>query len=149
MVTETTNNHRGWRGAKSNSSTATDPRLDAYYFKASDPVGVMSFLRTTSSASSPAESAATKNQFYCQTGLFDGRNIKLYKNTTLVASNQISGSPISIDEFSVIGGSYFNNTLVDLLIGKIQELIIYSQALSDTDLQSLWNDYINQRYHLF
>lgn len=149
MVTETANSNRGWRGAKSNSSTAIDPRLDAYYFKANDPASIMSFLRTTTTANSPAEAITVKNQFYCQTGLFDETNIKLYKDTVLVASNKISGSPISINEFSVIGATYYNNTVVDLLIGKIQELIIYNQALSDADLQSLWNNYINPRYKLF
>jgi prepilin-type N-terminal cleavage/methylation domain-containing protein len=94
-------------------------------------------LRTTGCAKwVQSTTSPVKDVWYFVTGTYDGQSMKLYVNGTLESNTSCSGtiltssSPVGIGRRSIYYDRYFN--------GLIDEAKIYSSALADTEIQSLY-----------
>lgn len=78
----------------------------------------------------------TSNNWYYIVGTYDGTNVKLYVNNTLVDSTSYTGTPISSQ-----GGIRLMTRwdLPDYWGGKLATVDIYDKALSDSEIESIWN----------
>jgi hypothetical protein len=79
------------------------------------------------------------NSWYHITGTYDGNFLKIYINGTLDNSLKISSAINKTNEPLIIGWRY-NGTYGDHFSGLIDELRIYNRALSETEIQQLYEN---------
>ena len=78
----------------------------------------------------------TPNNWYYIVGTYDGSTIKLYVNNTLVDSTNYTGTPTS----SGAGIRLMERwDLSDYWGGKLATVDIYDKALSNSEIESIWN----------
>ena len=78
----------------------------------------------------------TPSNWYYIVGTYDGTTVKLYVNNTLVDSTSYTGTPISSQ-----GGIRLMTRwdLPDYWGGKLATVDIYDKALSDSEIESIWD----------
>jgi len=85
---------------------------------------------------------AQANKWYYITGTFDGSNVKLYKDGSLVATKVFSGTLASVNSNTLIGASYFQDNIVDFWDGNLANVAIWNRALSSDEINSvMWKSY--------
>ncbi len=80
------------------------------------------------------------NTFYHLVGVFDGENIKLYINGDLEDSSVFDGTIATPNQDLTIGCGYFSNNKVDFVNGIIDEVGIWSRALTPDEIIQLYNN---------
>lgn len=139
---QTGTSHRAWAGAKSNAAV----QVDAWYFKPNDPTSQMAFCRSTSISSSGGNAnqldfvsygSADTSNFYIQSGVLTSTSIICYKNGTAFPTGTTTNSLQAIAGPTAIFASYFNDGIVDTMIGDIAELLVFSATLSAGNRQRI------------
>ncbi len=76
--------------------------------------------------------------WYMATLVYDGSTVKAYINDTLVGETQFNGGAINASGYDVMLGRnpVYNNT--DFFNGSIDDVHIYSRALSDSEIRSIY-----------
>lgn len=83
-------------------------------------------------------------------GTFDGSNINIYLNGTLLDSTAISGYGTSaeINEVS-LGCADFNGTTYNRINGSIDDAFIFSRALTETEILNYYNAVLGSGFFNF
>ena len=96
---------------------------------------------TASSNAAKAQATTTivAGTWYNVVGTYDGTNIKIYVNGTLEGTTSYSATPATTDQPLVIGRWYgnYDDYYTD---GKIDQVRIFSKALSASEVLTLYNE---------
>jgi hypothetical protein len=127
--------HRTLLGAaNANSGSGTG----SYYFKTSDPIPRMSFVRGGLSTTVVDASPISSERFYVQSSRNKGTSLELFFNNLLINSVATSGTALAISN-PLFGAGYFNGAIVDYFAGDAHTIAMFNAVLSD----SLLIQYIN------
>jgi hypothetical protein len=88
---------------------------------------------------------ATIGEWYHVAGVYDGSEIKIYVNGDLEASNSYSGAiPTTTDNFYI---GVDATTWVEYFNGSVEELSVWSKALTEAQIQTVMNDSLSAAYY--
>lgn len=124
-------NHRTLLGAMSNVS---GDGLDAYYFKTNDPSNSLSFIRGGLSVSGGTKAILDFQKFYIQSVRLSDNMIEVFINSLLVDRQKFSGQAYPIVTSGSLGAGYYNRSIVDLFLGDVYRVCMFSQTLSYDNL---------------
>lgn len=113
--------------------------------------GQASFLLSTDGSNQngfqQSSNTMSTNTWYLLTGTYDGTNVKLYINDSLIGTTPMTGNIYSGSSHLNIGNIGDYN--VDFWSGNIDEVGIWSRALSLTEISQLYNGGNGLSYDLF
>jgi hypothetical protein len=88
---------------------------------------------------------ATIGEWYHVAGVYDGSEIKTYVNGDLEASSLYSGAiPTTTDNFYI---GVDASTWVEYFNGSVEELSVWSKALTEAQIQTVMNDSLSAAYY--
>jgi hypothetical protein len=88
---------------------------------------------------------ATIGEWYHVAGVYDGSEIKTYVNGNLEASSSYSGAiPTTTDNFYI---GVDASTWVEYFNGSVEELSVWSKALTEAQIQTVMNDSLSAAYY--
>jgi len=92
-----------------------------------------------------SSTVATIGEWYHVAGVYDGSEIKIYVNGDLEASNSYSGAiPTTTDNFYI---GVDASTWVEYFNGSVEELSVWSKALTEAQIQTVMNDSLSAAYY--
>jgi len=112
-----------------------------FYFKKH----IDDYFNFSVSNNSGGDSTATSSfipnttEWYHLVGVFDGVSVKLYINGNLEESVPFTGSIATATQDLTIGCGYFSDNKVDFVDGLIDEVGIWSRALTVSEVSELYN----------
>lgn len=130
VIKNTGTGHRTVLGALSSAAGAAD----AYYFKANDPFNIMLMERSNQTSIATSSAITSDKTFFIQSARLTATSIELFIDSVLVSRLSRSGAAISIDGNGILGGAYYNNSVVDLFVGDIYRICMFSEPLSHEDV---------------
>ena len=123
-------------------SKALDVHQQNWLLEIDDGPNVFGFrISTSSGLVRLTGGAVTLNQWVHVVGVYDGSQMRLYKNAVLSASQAHSGDLVTGSEKVLIGDN--NPGGVRQLHGSLDEVRIYGRALSQQEIQTLFEAGIN------
>ena len=138
VVGKTTNHSalRTWAGGKATPGDGIGN--EAWYFQARGlSTRGMQFIRTTAAGSASEFAAMVTDRpsatAYVQIGRHNGTAMELIRQGFVVQSGTTAEALMPIAGLSV-GGGWYNENVVDRLLGDIYELIIYDRMLTDEEI---------------
>jgi hypothetical protein len=88
---------------------------------------------------------ATIGEWYHVAGVYDGSEIKTYVNGNLEASSSYSGAiPTTTDNFYI---GVDASTWVEYFNGSVEELSVWSKALTEAQIQTVMNNSLSAAYY--
>ncbi|MFC1771068.1 LamG-like jellyroll fold domain-containing protein, partial [Candidatus Margulisiibacteriota bacterium] len=144
-LNETGNSHRTFLGCRSDYGTT----VDSYYYKANDTAGrILSMMKYSTTHAEPVTTKIS-NEYYLYTAILDTatRTNELYVNESLADTAVGSGTKLSIDGPTVVGAGYYNDGIVDIMLGDIAELIVYNRKINSSEREELEN-YLEEKWNL-
>lgn len=98
--------------------------------------------------SGAATTVTSVGEWYHVAGVYDGSEIKVYVNGVLEASSSHSGSmSTTVDNFYIGGDLDASSGWAEFFNGSVEELSVWSKALTEIQIQTVMNDSLSAAYY--
>jgi hypothetical protein len=137
----------GWCAAvaKDHLNSGNDVAYALYAANGTDTPPALHLLIGSSDVGLQGSSVLPLNTWTFLTGTYDGANMRLYVNGTLVATKAKTGNIVTTTDLLHIGGDWSG----EMFTGMIDNVRIYNRALSASEIQSDMSTPISARPMLF